>query len=67
MCRPTTIERAYELAQHGPCKTVDDIRAQLKRERHESVESHLSGPTIGRQLRAFLVKRRTVQAVGVVM
>ena len=64
MYRPTTIERAYELAQFGPCESVDDVRAQLKRERHESVESHLSGPTIGRQLRALLVKRRATQAVG---
>jgi len=67
MYRPTTIERAYELAQHGPCKSVDDVRTQLKRERHESVEGHLSGPMIGRQLRALLVKKRAAQAVGVVM
>lgn len=65
MYRPTTIERAYELAQFGPCESVDDIRAQLKRERHESVEGHLSGPTIGRQLRALFAKRRAAQAAGV--
>ena len=64
MYRPTTIERAYELAQSGPCQSLDEVRAQLKRERHESVESHLSGPTIGRQLRALFVKKRTAQTLG---
>lgn len=61
---PTTIERAFELAQYGPCETLDQVRTQLKRERHESVESHLSGPAIGRQLRALLTKRRVAQPVG---
>ena len=64
MHRPTTIERAFELAQHGPCESLDEVRAQLKRERHESVGSHLSGPTISRQLRALFIKKRAAQAVG---
>jgi hypothetical protein len=64
MHRPTTIERAYELAQHGPCESIDEVRAQLKRERHESVEGHLSGPTITRQLRALFVKKRAAQAAS---
>jgi hypothetical protein len=64
MYRPTTIERAYELAQYGPCESLDDVRAQLKRERHESVEGHLSGPTISRQLRALFAKKRATQAVS---
>ena len=64
MHRPTTIERAFELAQHGPCESLGDVRSQLKRERHESVEEHLSGPTIGRQLRALFVQKRAAHAVG---
>ncbi len=64
MFRPTTIERAYELAQFGSCETLNDLRAQLKREHHESVEDHLSGPTIARQLRALFAQRRAAQAVG---
>jgi len=62
MNRPTTIERAYELAQYGPCESMDDVRAQLKRERHEFVEGHLSGPTISRQLRALFTKKRAARA-----
>jgi hypothetical protein len=63
MNRPTTIERAYELAQFGPCQNLDEVRAQLKRERHEMVEDHLSGPMISRQLRALVLKKRAAQAV----
>jgi hypothetical protein len=49
--RLSTIERAYELARQGPCQNVDEIRAQLDRERYPSVSSHLSGPTLRKQLR----------------
>lgn len=64
MYRPTTIERAYELAQYGPCESLDDVRIQLKRERHEFITDHLSGPTIGRQLRVLLLKKRAAQGVA---
>lgn len=53
MHRPTTIERAYQLARSGDCASVQDIREQLIREHHESVEAHLRGPTIGNHLRAL--------------
>lgn len=62
MHRPSTVERAYELAQFGPCENVDEIRSQLKREFHESVDSHLSSPTLGRQLRKICADRRTAMA-----
>ena len=62
MHRPTTIERAYELARSGTCESVNDIRAQLKREGHDAVEGHLSGPTIGRQLRTLCRESRAVSA-----
>ena len=57
MHRPGTIERAYELARSGPCSNLDEIRSQLKREFHESVDSHLGSPTLGRQLRALCAER----------
>ena len=47
----STVERAYELAREGPCVSIDDIRHRLEREHYSSVTSHLSGPTIRRQLR----------------
>jgi hypothetical protein len=62
MDRPTIIERAFELAQSGTCQSLDELRSQLKRERYESVDSHMAGPTLGRQLRKLFQERRTDQA-----
>jgi hypothetical protein len=49
----STLERAFELARSGQCATPADIRLHLKRERFESVEAHLQGHSITRQLRAL--------------
>lgn len=58
MDRQTTLERAFELAQTGACRTVGEIRSQLKKEQLESVDAHLSGHSIQRQLRGLLAARR---------
>jgi len=44
------IERAFELARTGGCRTVRDIRDRLMREQFASVDAHLAGPAIRRQL-----------------
>lgn len=49
-----TVERAFELARSGTCKTILEIRSQLKRERYGSVDSHLEGPVLRRQLTALM-------------
>ena len=49
--RRTTVERAFDLARSGDCRTLPDLVAALKRERHESVEAHLAGPSIRRDLK----------------
>jgi hypothetical protein len=49
--RPTTVERAFELANSGQCDNLPDIVARLKGERHESVDAHLAGPSIRKDLR----------------
>ncbi|MBS0315121.1 MAG: hypothetical protein JSS05_13145 [Proteobacteria bacterium] len=51
MRNQSTIERAFDLADGGRCRSVADIRAQLKQERHDAVDAHLSGMTIQRQLK----------------
>ena len=66
MSRPTTVERAYQLAQHGPCLSLIDIRLQLKREGHEAVESHLAGRTIASHLRRLCRDRAALRAARVV-
>jgi hypothetical protein len=45
------IERAFELARSGRCHNVAEVSAKLKQERYESVEAHLAGPSIRKELR----------------
>ena len=52
--RPGTVERAFELAKLESHRGLSDIVATLKRERHDAVEAHLSGPSIRRELRKAL-------------
>jgi len=49
--RPTTIERAYELARSGSCRTVGDIKSRLQAEGHERVQDRLYGATLTSALR----------------
>lgn len=50
---PSVVERAFELALSGSCNNVHDVGLQLKKERFDSVEAHLAGTSIRRQLRAL--------------
>jgi hypothetical protein len=47
----SVIERAFELARSGTCNNVQEVGMRLKSERFESVEAHLAGASIRRQLR----------------
>lgn len=49
----SVIERAFELAQSGTCRNVHEIGLRLKREQFASVEAHLAGASIRRQLREY--------------
>ena len=55
--RLSTLERAFILAEAGPCRTVAEIRTQLKKEQHESVDAHLAGSSIQQQLRQRMTAR----------
>jgi hypothetical protein len=48
---PTIIERAFELARSGAYESSESITKQLKKERYEAVEQHLSSPSLKRSLR----------------
>ncbi len=54
----STLERAFELARSGECANPAEIRTRLKRERFDSVEAHLQGPSITRQLRRLCDEAR---------
>ena len=49
--RPTTVERAYELAQSGEYPSVAEIKLQLRREGHSDVAGQLYGRSITTDLR----------------
>jgi len=49
--RPTTLERAYQLAESGACRTVSDIKQVLQSEGYERIQDSLYGGTITSALR----------------
>ncbi len=49
--RPTTLERAYELARSGACRTVGDVKQRLSAEGFERVQDALYGRTLTSALR----------------
>jgi hypothetical protein len=55
---PSTLERAFALARSGELSSVNEIRQRLKAERYDQVEGHLSGHSIGRQLRQICDEAR---------
>lgn len=49
--KPTTLERAYELARGGTCRTVTDIKQQLTAEGYDRVRDSLYGQSLNADLR----------------
>lgn len=49
--RPTTLERAYELARGGSCRRITDIKQRLQAEGYEGVRDSLYGPALNTELR----------------
>jgi hypothetical protein len=50
--RPTSLERAFELAKSGQCATVEQIKKKLKAEGLS--DSQLVGKTLIKQLRLLI-------------
>ena len=50
----STVERALELARAGACRTIDDVRRQLRLEQHTCVDAHLAGAAIRKQLKVLM-------------
>lgn len=49
--RPTTLERAYQLAESGACRTVSDVKQALQAEGYDRIQDSLYGGTITAALR----------------
>jgi hypothetical protein len=47
----TPIERAFQLARSGQCKTTADIQLHLKAEGYSTAQVIMIGPTLMKQLR----------------
>jgi hypothetical protein len=50
------VERAFEIARSGRCRSVREVRNALKREHYSvcEIEAHLSGTLTKRQLKALI-------------
>ncbi len=56
--RPTTVERAYQLAKSGEYAGVSQIKDRLKVEGYSDVGGQLYGPTIRGALRRLCTEAR---------
>ena len=50
MIRGTAIERAFDLAKSGQCRSVSEIVRRLPVEDRQAVEAHLTKPNARREL-----------------
>ena len=60
----TTIERAFELASSGECRTMDELKRRLRREQLEAVDFHLAGKSIKAQLNELMTQARAGSRQG---
>lgn len=59
------VERAFHLARSGQCRSIQELEKHLNREGFSSVQGHLSGGLIRRQLRrCFEDARQAEPAAG---
>jgi hypothetical protein len=49
--RATTIERAYQLAESGTCRTIADVKRQLQVEGFSNIQDQLFGLSTTKALR----------------
>jgi hypothetical protein len=50
MTAGSAIDRAFELAKSGQCRSVSEIIRRLRPEDREAVEAHLNEPSARREL-----------------
>ncbi len=52
--KPSVIERAYQLASSGGCKSLNEIERKLQLEKYEFVYIHMRGLGLRRDLRKLI-------------
>lgn len=60
--KPTTIERAFDLARSGKFATVTSIRKQLRMEGHQE-KTQLQGRALYSQLRSLILAQKRPDAL----
>lgn len=53
------LERAFELAKSGQCRSVTHLGRQLEKEGYQNANSALSGKALRAQLRALCIDSQT--------
>ena len=61
--KPTTLERAFELARSGECTGVAQIRVRLRAEGYRDGQPHTSGQSIRKQLDKICVEAQKALAL----
>ena len=56
--RPSTVERAYQLAKSGECENLSAVKDRLRAEGFHDVNGQLYGKTIGDDLRKLCTAAR---------
>ena len=59
--RLSTVERAFELARGGSCRTIEEIARRLKQEQLDNVDAHLGGTSIRKELRQACAESRSMR------
>jgi hypothetical protein len=49
----TTVERAYELARSGRCKSITEVKSRLYEEGFVDATRQLTSPSLTKELRRF--------------
>jgi uncharacterized tellurite resistance protein B-like protein len=59
--RLSILERAYELAGSGACRSVEELAKRLKQEQYEAVDTHLGGSSLRKELRRICAETRAAR------
>ncbi|HEX8194529.1 MAG TPA: hypothetical protein VF552_16700 [Allosphingosinicella sp.] len=59
--RLSILERAYDLARSGACRSVEEIAKKLKQEQYEAVDTHLGGASLRKELRKICAEARATR------
>lgn len=62
----SVLERAFELARSGECRSMVEVKQRLRSERYQGIDENLQGPSIRRQFSKLFAEAKLarVNALG---